>query len=179
MEKCPDGRKRFPSHESVIVIDNLNGSRADCAWSEQKKKDKDKHTTVDKFLNDVEKQSAIAELMAPLDQLRSAVYCQTAPARHWGMPEVVDQIADHVRKLAKESQIATLDAIQFWSYIKPFMGPAPLDVKSSDGAGVAESDENVVQGHHYEKGETKALIIGIDTSSALHATWRLTYFTNP
>ena len=100
MEKCSDGRKRFTSHVSVIVIDNLNGSGADYAWSEEKKKDNDKQTTLDKFLNDVEKQSAIAELMALLDQCRSAVNCQTAPARHWGMPEVVDQIADHVRKLA-------------------------------------------------------------------------------
>ena len=123
MEKCPDGKKRFPSHLSVIVIDNPNGPGVGYA-SEEANKDKDQRTTLDKFLNDVVKQSPIHQPRALFDQFRSAVYCQTAPARHWGMPEVVDQIADHIRKLARESKIATLDATQFWSSIKPFMGPA-------------------------------------------------------
>ena len=156
MEACSDGKKRLPSHVSVIVIDNLNGSGADYTVNKAKK-DEDKRTTLENFLKDVVKQSAIAELLALLDNFRSAVYCQTAPARHWGIPEVVDQIADHVRNLARESKIATLDATQFWSSIKPFMGPASLTVKRSDDAGVTEGDENVVHWHHYETGETKAL----------------------
>ena len=159
MEKCPDGKKRFPSHVSVIVLDNLNGSGVGFA-SEEAKKDKDLRPTLDKFLNDGEKQSAIHQLMALLDQFRSAVYCQTAPARHWGMPDVVDQIAEHVRGLARESKIATLDATQFWSSIKPFMYPAqlpPIDAKCSEGAIAVESGENVVNWHHYELGERKAL----------------------
>ena len=81
MEKCPDGKNRFPSHVSVIVIDNLNGAGVGYA-SEKANKDMEQRTTLNKFLNDVEKQSAIVQLMAPLDQFRSAVYCQTAPARH-------------------------------------------------------------------------------------------------
>ena len=116
MEKCPDGKKRFPSHVSVIAIDNLNGSGADYSENENKR-DEERRTTLTKFENDVVKQSAIAELMDLLDSFRSAVYCQTAPARHWGMPEVVDQIADHVREKARKSNISTLDATQFWSSI--------------------------------------------------------------
>ena len=164
MERCPDGKNRFPSHVSVIVLDNLNGTEVGYA-SQEASKDMEQRTTLDKFLNDVEKQSAIAQLMVLLDQFRSVVYCQTAPARHWGMPGVVDQIADHIRKLARESKIATLDATQFWSSIKPFMGPAqlpPIDAKHSEGAVVAESDENVVNWHHYELGNTKALPYHLD-----------------
>ena len=159
MEKCPDGKNPFPSHVSVIVIDNLNGSGAGYA-SEEANKDVEQRTTLNKFLNDVEKQPAIVQLIVLLDQFRSAAYCQTAPARHWGMPEVVDKIADHVRTLARESKIATLDATQFWSSIKPFMYPAqlpPIDAKCSEGAIAVESGENVVNWHHYELGERKAL----------------------
>ena len=154
METCPDGRKRFPSHVSVIVVDNLNGSGADYAENEEKK-DEDKRTSMTKFLNNVVQQAAITELMDLIDCFRSTVYCQTVPARHSGMPEEVDQIADHVQEKARKLNIATLDATQFWSSIKPFMGPASLAVKCSDNAGV--TDENVVHWHHYETGETKAL----------------------
>ena len=156
IETCPDGKRRFPFHLSVIVIDNLNGSGADCAENEERR-DEDKRTSMTKFLYNVVQQAAITELMDFIDCFRSAVYCQTVPARHWGMTEEVDQIADYVREKARKSNIATLDATQFWTSIKPFMGPASLKVKFSDNAGVTEGDENVVHWHHYGTGKTKAL----------------------
>ena len=81
METCPDGKRRFPSHVSVIVTDNLNGSGIDYAENEEKR-DEDKRTSMTKFLNNVVQQAAITELMDLIDCFRSAVYCQTAPARH-------------------------------------------------------------------------------------------------
>ena len=117
------GKKCFPSHVSVVVLDNLNWTNVGYA-SQGASKDAGHRATLVRFLTDVEKQSAIAHLTMFLDQFRSAIYCQTAPARHWDMLEVVDDIAEHIRKLARESKIATLDATQFWSSIKPFMGPA-------------------------------------------------------
>ena len=74
----------------------------------------------------MEKQDAIATLMSLLDRFRSAIYCQTAPAQHWSMPAVVDDIAKDIRQQARDSKIATLDATQFWTSIKPFLGPEQL-----------------------------------------------------
>ena len=156
MERCPDGKKRFPSHVTVIVIDNLNGSGADNAVNEEKKSE-EKRTSMRKFLNNVETQAAITELMELIDCFKSAVYCQIAPAKHWGMTAEVDKIADYVRQKARAKNIATLDATQSWLSIKGFMGPGSLDSKPGENAGKAEGDKNVIHWRHYETGETKAL----------------------
>ena len=113
IETCPDGKKRFPSHVTVIVIDNLNGSGADYAANEENMSE-EKRTSMTKFLKNVEMQAATTELMELVDCFKSAVYCQTAPAKHWGMTPEVDKIADYVREKAREKNIATLDATQFW-----------------------------------------------------------------
>ena len=76
------------------------------------------------------------------------------------MPEVVDGIAGDIRKQAREAKIATLDAAQFWTSIKPFMGPEqllPVVGVKSENASVAKPDEDVINWHHYELGETYAL----------------------
>ena len=135
--------------------------------SEEEKKNEDQRTTLDKFRNDVEKQDAISHFIALLDQFRSAIYCQTAPAEHWGMPKVVDGIAKDIRDQARATNIATLDASQFWTSIKAFTGPEQLPpvsgVKSeeppvagveSEDACETKPDENVVNWHHFETGET-------------------------
>ena len=70
--------------------------------------------TFEKFIGDVEERAAITLLMELLDQFRSAVYCQTASARHWGMPAVVNDIADYIGMMARDKTIATLSAAQFW-----------------------------------------------------------------
>ena len=108
--------------------------------------------------------------MALFDQFRSAIYCQTAPAEHWGMPKVVDGIAKDIRDQARATNIATLDASQFWTSIKAFTGPEQLPpvsgVKSeeppvagveSEDACETKPDENVVNWHHFETGETDQL----------------------
>ena len=97
---CPDGVKRFPAHISVVVLDNLNGTNLGYA-SQEASKGEGQRATLHKFLNDVEKQAAISNLMMLLGQFRSAIYCQTAPAKHWDMLEVVNEIAEHIRKLAR------------------------------------------------------------------------------
>ena len=96
MEKCPDGTKRFPAHISVVVLDNLNGTNLGYT-SQEANKSEERCVTLQKFQDDVEKQDAIATLMSLLDRFRSAIYCQTAPAKHWNMPEVVNDIARHIR----------------------------------------------------------------------------------
>ena len=73
MERCPDGKKRFPSHVTVIVIDNLNGSGADYEVNGAKPS-KEKRTSMTKFQNNVEAQAAIDELMELIDCFESAVY---------------------------------------------------------------------------------------------------------
>ena len=156
MERCPDGKKRFPSHVTVIVVDNLNGSGADYEVNEAKKSE-EKRTSMTKSRNNVEAQAAIDELMEFIDCFKLAVYCQTAPAKHWGMSAEVDKIADDICRRAREKNIATLDAIQFWRSIKGFMGPDSLEVKLGENAGEAKSDDNVVHWHHYDKGQTQAL----------------------
>ena len=156
MEMCSDGVKRFPSHVSVIVIDNLNGTGVDYE-SEEAKKGEDQRMTLDKFVDDVEKQAAIKLLMELLNQFKSAVYCQTAPAKHWGMREVVNELAEYIRMVARGWKIATLDSTQFWSSIKPFMGPAQLPPREGENAVAAVPDEDVVHWHHCELGETQAL----------------------
>ena len=145
----------------MIVLDNLNGTGVDYASVEEKKK-AEKRVTLEKFNNDVEKQDAIFRFMGLLDQFRSALYCQTAPSEHWGMPEVVDQIAKDIRDQARQTNIATLDATQFWTSIKPFMGPEQLppvgEVKTeSENACGSKPDEDVINWHHYEIGETYQL----------------------
>ena len=152
-KRAPTGRDDFPL--TYPFGDNLNGSGADYAVNEEK--NEDKRTSTTKFMNNVVQQAAITELMDLIDCFRSAVYCQTAPARHWGMTEEVDLIADYVRDKARKSNIATLGSTQFWISIKPVVGPASLDVKNSGNAGATEGEENVVHWHHYETGETKAL----------------------
>ena len=166
MELCPDNVKRFPAHISVTVLDNLNGTGVGYASVEENKK-AEKRVTYEKFNNDFEKQDAIFRFMGLLDRFRSALYCQTAPSGHWGMPKVVDNIAKDIRDQARAANIATLDASQFWTSIKPFMGPEQLPpvsgVKSeeppvagveSEDACETKPDENVVNWHHFETGET-------------------------
>ena len=62
MEKCSDGKRRFPFHVSVVVIDNLNGSGADYAVNEEKKSE-EKRTSITNFMNNVVQQAAITEPM--------------------------------------------------------------------------------------------------------------------
>ena len=53
-----------------------------------------------------------------------------------------------------------MDATQFWTSIKPSLGPEqlpPVDGIHSESASVKESDENVINRHHYELGDTYAL----------------------
>ena len=109
MELCPDNVKRFPAHISVIVLDNLNGTDINDKSHENKKKEEDRHT-LKKFLDDCKKTDETDRLMGLLDQFRSALYCQTATAEHWDMPEVVDEIANHLRRKAREKKIATLSS---------------------------------------------------------------------
>ena len=128
--------------------------------SQEEEKKEEQRTTFDKFKKDVEKQDAISHFMSLLDQFRSVVYCQTAPAKHWSMPEVANEIAEDIREQARTAKIATLDATQFWTSIKPFMGPEQLPriagVKS-ENADLTKPDEDVINWHHYEIGETYAL----------------------
>ena len=159
MELCPDGTRRFPAHISVVVLDNLNGTNLNYA-SQEEKKSEEQRTTFEKFKKDVEKQDAISHFISLLDQFRSVVYCQTAPAKHWGMPEVANEIAVDIRKQARAAKIATLDATQFWTSIKPFMGPEQLpafDGVKSESANLTKPDEEVINWHHYEIGETYTL----------------------
>ena len=83
------------------VLDNLNGTNINDKSHENKKKEEDRHT-LKKFLDDYKKTDETNRLMGLLDQFRSALYCQTATAEHWDMPEVVDQIANHLRRKARE-----------------------------------------------------------------------------
>ena len=115
MEVCPDGKKRFPSHVTVIVIDNLNGTGANYESEEAKLSD-EKKTSMTKIMSDVVVQSAIEEMLDLIDCFycfKSAIYCQTAPAKHWGMPAGVDDIANNIRQRARAKNIATLDITQF------------------------------------------------------------------
>ena len=148
MERCPDGKKRFPSHVTVVLIDNLNGPGADYEVNEARKSE-EKRTSMTKFRNNVEAQAAIDKVMEPIDCLKSAVYCQTAPAKHWGMSAEVDKIADDIRRRTREKNIATLDATQVWRSIKGFIGPDSLVAKPGENASEAESDNNVVHWHRY------------------------------
>ena len=185
MERCPDGENRFPScvgdrarqkWEVTKVGSHLNVTEVGYA-SQEASKDVEQRTMLDKFLNDMEKQSAITQLMALLNQFRSAIYCQTAPARHWDMPEVVDQIADHIRELARKSKIATLDATQFWSssshsWVRPNCRPLTrsiakalvwLSLTKTSLTGITTSWET----------RLPFLTTGTGTYSASFATWRL------
>ena len=102
MEMCPDEKKRSPSHVIVIVVDNLNGAEANYESEEAKYKDVTKKTSFAKFMAaDVEKQDAVNQLLEPLDSFKSVVYCQTAPGKHWGMPEAINEIADSIRMRAR------------------------------------------------------------------------------
>ena len=65
------------------------------------------------------------------------------------MPAEVDKIANDVRRRAREKNIATLDAMQFWRSIKGFLGPDFLEVKPGENAGEAQSDNSVAHWHHY------------------------------
>ena len=114
-ELCPDKVKRFPAHISVIVLDNLNGTGIYDKRHENKKKEEDR-PTLQKFLDDFAKKDETDRLMGLLDQFRSALYCQTASAEHWGMPDAVNEIANHLRQEARDKNIATLSADQFWTY---------------------------------------------------------------
>ena len=74
MEMCPDGKKRFPFHVTVVVIDNLNGSGANCE-SEEAMLTEEKRTSMTKFQNDVVAQAAIDEMLELIDCFKSAVCC--------------------------------------------------------------------------------------------------------
>ena len=92
--------------------------------------------------------------------LKSAIYCQMAPAKHWGLPAAVDEIANNIRQRARDMNIATLDATPFWRSIKEVMGPGSLDTKAvepGENAGEAQVGNNAFHWHHYEAGVTKAL----------------------
>ena len=161
MELCPDNVKRFPAHISVIVLDNLNGSGLDYTVNENKKKAENR-ITLEGFKEDFAKQEAGNRFMGLLDQFRSALYCQTALANHWGMPEVTNQIADFVREKARKMNIATLSASQIWTSIKAFKGKDQMstagEVKTeSENACGSKPDEDVIDWHHYEIGETYQL----------------------
>ena len=125
-ELCPDKVKRFPAHISVIVLDNLNGTGINHVYHENKKKAEDR-PTLKGFVDDFAKKDETDRLMGLLDQFRSALYCQTASAEHWGMPDVVNEIADHLRQKARMKNIATLSADQFWTSIKAFRGKDQMD----------------------------------------------------
>ena len=151
MEKCSDGKSRFPCYISVIVLDNLNGTNADYE-SKECLLPEDRRTTLDSFNANVVMQAAIDELIEHLDSFKAALYCQTAPAKHWGMPEAVDSIASNIREQMRKKSIATLDATQIWSSIKTFMGKDQLlnPAANGDNAGAAHW-------HHYEDGSSYAL----------------------
>ena len=179
MERCPGGKKRFPSHVTVIVIDNLNGSGADYEVNEAKLSE-EKKTSMTKFRNNVQAQAAIDELVELIDCFKSAVYCQTAPAKHWGMPAEVDKIADDVRRRARENNIAMLDATQFWRSIRGFMEPDSLEVKPGENAGEAQSDKMSFTGTATRRGRRRRFrFIGTDISSASCATWIRASSTSP
>jgi len=108
------------------VLDNLNGTGIDQKWHEDKKKAED-GPTLQKFVDDFTKKDETDRPMGLLDQFRSALYCQTASAEHWGMPDVVNEIADHLRQKARMKNIATLSADQFWTSIKAFRGKDQMD----------------------------------------------------
>ena len=159
MEVCPDGKKRFPSHVTMVVIDNLNGTGANYESEEANLSD-EKKTPMTKFMSDVVAQAAIEEMLDFIGYFKSAIYCQMAPAKHWGMPAAVDDIANNIRQRARAKKIATLDATHFWRSIKDFMGSESLDtkvVKPGENAGEAQVGNNAVHWHHYEAGDTKAL----------------------
>ena len=89
---------------------------------------------------DVVKQAAVDELIEHLDSFKSALYCQTAPAKHWGMPEAVNEIAANIRQRMRKQKIATLDATQFWVSIKAFMGKEQLsNPNAADGDNAGET----------------------------------------
>ena len=67
------------------MLDNLNGTGIDYAVNEDKKKAENR-VTLKGFKEDFAKREVIDRFMGFLDQFRSALYCQTAPAEHWGMP---------------------------------------------------------------------------------------------
>lgn len=78
------------------------------------------------------------------------------------MSEAADEIAMNIRQGARQKDIATLDATQFWASIKEFRGTESVD---------ANKGENVAHWHHYEPGETRPFLgIGIGSSSELLAT---------
>ena len=92
------------------------------------------------------------------------------------MPKVVDNIAKDIRNQAKGMNIATLDATQFWTSIKPFMGPEQL----SPIAGVRAK---TLVGQSLTKTSLTGTIMrpvrrvdfpttGTDTSSVSCATWK-------
>lgn len=152
MEKCSDGKSRFPCHISVIVLDNLNGTNADYE-SKESLRSEDQRTTFDGFKADVVKQAAVDELIENLDSFKAALYCQIAPAKHWGMPEAVDSIAGHIRQRMRTKNIATLDATQFWASIKPFLGKEQLSKPNAAGG----DNTGETHWHHYEDGNGYAL----------------------
>ena len=161
MELCPDNVRRFPAHISVIVLDNLNGTNIYDKSHENKKKEEDRHT-LKKFLDDCKKTDETDRLMGLLDQFRSALYCQTATAEHWDMPEVVDQIANHLRKKAREKKIATLSSGQFWASIQAFRGKDQLNTSvgaetGSENASGSRPAGDSYAWHHYENGQTPKL----------------------
>ena len=158
MEVCPDWKKRFPFHVTVIVIDNLKGTGANYE-SEEAKLSGEKRTSMTKFMSDVVAQAAIEEMLDLFDCFKSAVYCQTAPAKHWGMPAAVDDIANNIRQRARGKKIATLDTTQLWRSIKDFMESLDTNkaVKPGENAGEFQVGNNVVHWHHHEAGDTKAL----------------------
>ena len=79
MESCADNEKRFPSHVILVVMDNLNGVKADhgseeARWSDERK------TSMNKSLSDVVSEFAIDGMLDHIGSFKSAIYCQTAPA---------------------------------------------------------------------------------------------------
>ena len=156
MEMCPDGIKRFPSHVSVIVVDNLNGCGVDYESKYANQKE-DKRMTLEKFVGDVVMYDTLKRFFELLGQCRSAVYCQTVSAGHWGMPAVVNDIADYVRIVARGYKIATLSAEQFWHSIKAYMGPEQLLPRDGETADESVPDEDVANWHHCELGTTYGL----------------------
>ena len=152
---------RFPAHISVIVLDNLNGTNIDDNLQENKKKEENR-LTLKRFLANYKMTDETNRLMELLDQFRSALYCQTAPAEHWDMPEVVNQIANHLRNKAREKKIATLSSGQFWASIQAFRGKDQLNtnVGAETGSENASGSRPVGESyawHHLENGSKPKL----------------------
>ena len=78
------------------------------------------------------------------------------------MPDVVNEIADHLRQKARKKNIATLSADQFWTSIKAFRGKDQMNAVNgaetgSENASGSKPDGDSYAWHHFEGGQTYML----------------------